>query len=344
MTMRDKILHHTNNGLDIFTHYVGDVVKKKSFCNPFREDRAPSCRLHYREKQSTGIYYMVDYGDSDWCGDCFTIAAKIKNLNLRSDFPVLLKAINQDLNLSLSEDTPVQTPSLQKVIPTAFLPDKPLRFYAAWQTFRPSELQYWLRYGISKETLERYCVRSLRSCTFYRQDDSSYTIHSSYLEPMYGYFFNEGKGVKVYRPFSNVRFMYAGTLPKPYIFGMDQLSASEQLENYIFITGGEKDVMTLASHGFCAIAPNSESAFISEETIRSLSGKYKNIVILYDCDPPGLKDSQKRVSEFGERYPVSRLVLPLAGNKKEKDISDFFRLGHTRQELIDLINITLTKN
>jgi hypothetical protein len=31
-------------------------------------------------------------------------------------------------------------------------------------------------------------------------------------------------------------------------------------------------------------------------------------------------------------YNVGRLELPLAGTKQEKDISDYFRLGHTATE------------
>ena len=341
--MRDKILHLTNCGFDIFTHYVGDIVKKKSFCNPFREDRAPSCRLYYREKQGTGIYYMVDYGDSDWCGDCFTITAKINNLNPTTDFPELLKIINKDLNLLATEDSPLPKVSLQKVNHAAYVREKPLRFFADWQAFRPSELAYWGRYGITKEILQRYQVKSLHSCTFYRGDGSSFTVHSSFMEPMYGYFLNNNRGVKVYRPFSKVRFMYSGKLPNPYIFGLNQLDQTHQ-EEYIIITGGEKDVMSLASHGFSAITFNSESASIPEATIKELSDKYNNIIFLFDSDAPGLKNSENRVSEFCKLYPVHRLVLPLAGTKKEKDISDFFRLGHNRDELINLINITLTSN
>ena len=35
--------------------------------------------------------------------------------------------------------------------------------------------------------------------------------------------------------------------------------------------------------------------------------------------------------------------LPLAGTKKEKDISDFFRLGKTAAELQLLVKETITK-
>ena len=62
---------------------------------------------------------------------------------------------------------------------------------------------------------------------------------------MYAYTFDDGKGVKIYRPFSKSRFMQYGNIPRPYVFGDKNLP---DIGTYVFITGGEKDVMTLASH------------------------------------------------------------------------------------------------
>ena len=341
--MRDKILQQTNGGLNIFTHYVGEIVKKKSFCNPFRGDKAPSCRLYYRKKHGDGIYYMVDYGDSDWCGDCFTIAAKVNNLNVTSDFPELLKTINKDLNLFLTDDAPIQQHTVMSKTNVQQLPSSgPLKFHATYQPFHSWEVKYWSRYGITTDILKKYHVSSLRSCTFTRQDGSRYTIPGTYLEPMYGYFFNDGKGVKVYRPFSKVRFMYAGELPKPYIFGMDELLSNPLDNDFVILTGGEKDVMTLAAHGFGAIALNSESAKVSESLMKTLSERFKHIIFAYDSDETGKHESAARVSEYSDRYPVTRLILPLSGTKKEKDVSDFFSMGNTASDYRQLIQNAIT--
>ena len=40
----------------------------------------------------------------------------------------------------------------------------------------------------------------------------------------------------------------------------------------------------------------------------------------------------KQLSEYG----LKRLVLPLTGEKEEKDVTDYFRTGHTREELMGL--------
>ena len=115
-------------------------------------------------------------------------------------------------------------------------------------------------------------------------------------------------------------------------------TVSEQLPakgDLLFITGGEKDVMSLAAHGFHAICFNSETAFIPAAVIHRLSFRFKHIILLYDVDSTGLKSSAKREEELKE-YGVKRLLLPLAGTKTEKDVSDYFMLGNSREDLIKL--------
>lgn len=149
-------------------------------------------------------------------------------------------------------------------------------------------------------------------------------------EPMFGYMGKQH--IKVYRPCSQMRFLYAGDFGDNYCFGLEQLPAKGDL---LFITGGEKDVMSLAAHGFHAICFNSETAFIPAAVIHRLSFRFKHIILLYDVDSIGLKSSAKREEELKE-YGVKRLLLPLAGTKTEKDVSDYFMLGNSREDLIKL--------
>lgn len=113
---------------------------------------------------------------------------------------------------------------------------------------------------------------------------------------------------------------------------MEQLPAKGDL---LFITGGEKDVMSLTVYGFHAICFNSETVTIPVGIIHRLSFRFKHIVLLYDVDKAGLDSSAKQELAL-KNYGVKRLLLPLAGTKVEKDISDFFRLGNSREDLIKL--------
>lgn len=335
MMEKEKILDKTNRGYDILTHYIGKDVQRKMFANPFRSDASPSCRLYYN-KDNGGIWYMVDYGAREWSGDCFSIAAKCMNMNTTTDFRELLKTIDKDLDLFILEDAPANYHPVKKVAP-APVESGPVSFKASYQHFKSGELRYWERYGITPDILTKYDVRSLHKCKFFPKDKEPYTYYGSYMEPMYGYTFNNGNGIKVYRPFSATRFLYGGNLPKPYVFGWNQLPVSG---DSVIITGGEKDTMTLAAHGFTALAFNSESAKISDSHMKSLSERFRHIVFMYDCDVTGKRESTARLEEFSSCFPVSQLILPLSGTKQEKDISDFFRLGHTSEDL----NLLLLKS
>ena len=97
-------------------------------------------------------------------------------------------------------------------------------------------------------------------------------------------------------------------------------------------------MLSLSSHGFHTICLNSETAKVPEELLPSLQERFNHIAILYDMDDTGRKESENRVNELQELgcLSVLNIELPLCGSKQEKDVSDFFRLGHTANELSDL--------
>ena len=336
------ILEKTEGGLDFFKHYLGDDCTAKKFRNPYRKDSRASCRLYEnKDKGGTKYYYLQDYGDSEFCGNCFAIVAKLLNYSIKNDFKRLLEQIDRDMNLnvfsSYDKDFQCKQTKLKKVVacggngkPCTIIDFKPV-----CKDFSDKEIEYWKRYGITIETLRRYDVKSVKCCTFTKTDGKSFGIVSSEIVPIYGYYFNGGLGIKFYKPKSENRFLYAGVLPKPYIFGWGKLPQSGER---VFITGGEKDVLSLAAHGFSAIAFNSETAKVPEDVMKELSLRFRQIVFLYDSDETGIQESQKRVDEYKDKYHVSRLQLPLVGSKKEKDISDYFALGYSSEDFVKLIN------
>lgn len=329
---RDKILEKTSGGLEVFAHYIGEQCGKRLFCNPYRTDSNPSCTLKLKNNR----YYFMDYGDSSWHGDCFWFVATIKHINLDTDFMEVLRVIDKDLDLFILNEAPQGWhPEMRKVPKIAKPKARPIGFEAKYKVFSSSEISYWLSYGITKDILDRFNVRSMSECRFICEDGSDYKYYGSYQYPMYAYLFKDGKAIKAYRPGSKTRFLYAGELPKPYIFGWDQLPKDGK---YVFITGGEKDAMSYVSHGFPAISLNSETSRIQEDTLEILSDRFERIIFSYDNDETGRRESETRVSEHKGKYPVCRIVLPLKGTKTEKDISDFFRLGHSADEIVTLLN------
>ncbi len=337
-----RILKKTDGGLDVFKHYLGDDCTARFFRNPYRTDSRASCRLYKNTADGGNYYYFLqDFGDSNFCGNCFAIVAKLLGYNLNSDFKHLLEQIDRDMNLnvftSYDDGFHGKQTKLKKVIACGGRGKQCAisEFKSKIKSFSDKEMEYWLRYGIDENTLRRYDVKSIESCTFVKTDGKSFGIASSEIVPIYGYYFNDGLGIKFYRPKAENRFMYAGDLPKPYVFGWNQLPPSG---DSVFVTGGEKDVLSLAAHGFCGIAFNSETAKVPEDKLKDLSARFKRIIFLYDSDETGIQESKKRVIEFKGKYNVSRLQLPLAGTKKEKDISDYFAIGYTKEDFVKLIN------
>ena len=327
MKEAEKILERTNGGLEVFEYFFGENATKKLFLNPFRGDTSPSCHLYLHREQGGDRYYLKDFGSSEWSGDCFSVAGKILNLNPKTSFVEILHKIDSELNLQVFSDTENATPLKQwkatKTTPSC--KNTVISFRPTFKDFTEKEKEYWQQYGITREILNKYNVRSIHNCIFNKQDGNSFRIYGSKEKPAFSYLFNEGLGIKVYMPKSPVRFLYAGKLPKPYLFGWEQLP---QRGEQVFITGGEKDVLSLASHGFHAISLNSETAHVSEEVLDELSSRFKRIIFLYDSDETGKKESELRVQEHKEKYPVERIILPLTGTKSDKDISDYFRNGN----------------
>ena len=342
MSLKDEILDCTNRGLEVFCFYMPiDFVLKRNFRNPLYDDHKASCNIYFDAKQQ--CYRMKDFGNDFYSGDCFWFAAMMLGLDVRTEFPKVLASIIRDLQLNLSIDdkqTPAPHPmrkyknlhNEKKKNKGVTETDNDKKWYKCYeQVFPASELSYWLKYGITTKTLQRYNVKSLVRYEALSNQGKTYTLLSSQDEPMFCYMM--GDFVKVYRPFSKLRFVYGGEKREDYIFGFEQLPNKGDM---LFITGGEKDVLSLSAHHFHAICFNSETATIPENVIESLQLRFRHIIILYDTDETGVREAQRQVDQLSQ-YNALTLLLPLQGIKSEKDISDFFALGRTEEELRALL-------
>lgn len=330
MLNKDELLRRTNNGLDIFKHYITVQWKiGRNFLNPLYEDRKASCNIYFDRR--SGVYRIKDFGNDEYSGDCFFFVGKLKGLNCSNgtDFVEILKTINSDMSLGLDNAgnayIPQQTAVRQKqTAPSESPQNKPYNIKE--QKISQKELNFWMQSGITPEILKLYKTASLKEFKSENKDGKPFCFASTESEPIFGYI---GKRyVKIYRPFSEIRFLYGGNIGENYCFGLEQLPAKGDT---LFITGGEKDVMTLAAHGFHAICFNSETSTIPTGIIYKLTFRFKHIVLLYDADRTGIDSAIKHEKALSE-YGIRRLMLPLSGEKKDKDITDYFIKGNTRKE------------
>ena len=346
MNIKEEILSRTNKGLDVFCFYMPiDFVPKRNFRNPLYDDRRASCNIYLDNK--SGCYRMKDFGNDAYSGDCFWFAATMLGLDVRKDFVKVLETINRDLQLNIcierKEHSNPHTMMMKPCKPPLVQPPNQLKkmegkkwYKLIEQSFNVKELDYWEQYGIDTKTLQRFHVKSLARYESVSNQGKPFTLGSTHEEPMFAY--SMGKFVKVYRPKSKLRFLYGGEKVNDYVFGFQQLPSKGDV---VFITGGEKDVLSLSAHGFNAICFNSETAQIPENIIEGLQLRFRHIIILYDSDETGIREAKRQTDALAQ-YKVLCLTLPLQGGKSEKDISDFFALGNEAKDLKVLLNDMFT--
>lgn len=301
-----------------------NFVPKRNFRNPLYDDRRASCNIYLDNK--SGCYRMKDFGNDAYSGDCFWFAATMLGLDVRKDFMNVLETIIRDLQLNIrleerkeyGNKRPVLIkPSKQPILPppdlnTSMTSEKWFTYIE--QPFGEEERNYWRRYGIDTRTLLRFHVKSLARYESVSSQGKPFSLVSTREEPMFAYCL--GRFVKVYRPNSKLRFLYGGKEVDDYVFGFEQLPCKGDM---IFITGGEKDVLSLSAHGFNAICFNSETAQIPENIIEGLLLRFRHLIILYDTDETGLRETKRQVEALS-KFKVLHLTLPLQGTKTEKDI------------------------
>lgn len=338
---KDQILQLTGGGLDIFRAYLPNVTGGKNFRSPFYDDKKASCTIY---QDHSGVWRYKDFGNGGSGGDAFWFVGQLFGYNLSSQFPKILAQIVQDLNLPLDITTQeslakapirpqVSAPSSDLPVSQPSMTDK---YSVQSQSFTETDLEFWGKYGINQDTLERYGVSSLASFSSYNRKGQPYQLHYKSTEPMYCY--QLGDSVKIYRPHSKVRFLNAGVRSRDYLFGYAQLPTKGE---YVLLTGGEKDVLSLASHGFSAFCLNSETAHLPQTLLQGLSDRFDAVGVLYDMDDTGVRQSQKIIEDNPDIPNLFRVDLPLSGSKSKKDVSDFFSQGGTATALQDIIMRTI---
>jgi hypothetical protein len=308
---------------DILNHYLqpyhnsGRLLAAKNISNPFQADRQDTPSFNIFPTTGTGEWRYKDFATGD-DGSCFDLVMKLFNLS----FPETLQKINSDFTLMLdATQEPIKSNRQLAQVAT--------KFEIKRKQFNDAEKGFWLKFGIDEQTLKRFKVSSLEEFSTTSKIGNPYTTKSSFDKFIFAY--ENDNWVKLYKPLDEkkYKFQYLGTKEQGFIFGWKQLPEKGDL---LIITGGEKDVMTLAAKGFNAITLNSETATLPKIVVNELKPRFKNILVLYDNDDTGLKQSNILAVSHG----LHRLVLPTLQNNG-KDVSDYFANGETLEKLNELL-------
>lgn len=315
------------NSYDILNHYLlpyhkeNKLLAARNISNPFLPEKQNTPSFNIFPAMGSGEWRYKDFATGD-DGSCFDFVMKLFNLS----FPQALAKINADLTLML--DT-VQKP----IQSNRQLAHSTSKYEVKRKQFTDAEKQFWFKFGIDEQTLKKFNVSSLEEFSTTSKIGNPYTTKSGTDKFIFAY--ENDNWVKLYKPLDEkkYKFQYLGTKEQGYIFGWKQLPQKDEL---LIITGGEKDVMTLSAKGFNAITLNSETATLPKDIISDLKLRFNHIVVLYDNDATGLKQSNILAVTHG----LYRMVLPTIQNNG-KDISDYFANGETIETLTQLLLIAL---
>jgi hypothetical protein len=287
---------------DIFKYYISGLEKpNKPFCSELRKDHSPTCRVSLL---SAGYRYK-DFGTGDTY-TCFTYvqaryglkpyeALRVISTDFRLDLGVKIqgrKKPRPKIDIFTGAEQPVQETKI-KIVPKKF--DK-------------RDLQYWMQYNISPCLLKMYNIISI---SHYYINNTLITIPKQ--ERAYAYSFGNYK-YKILRP-DNPDWKWTNNAGSNVIQGLKQIPYSGDL---LFITSSLKDVISLRSIGLIAVAPQSENTVIDKKLVTKFKEQYKNVVLYYNNDQPGIEAAKEHSSLFKIPY-----ICHLEGD--EKDPSDFIK-------------------
>lgn len=281
---------------DIYARYIGQFKIGFIYNSPFREDKNPSFGI-FRSRKS-GKLLFKDHGNGE-CGDVIKFVELYTGLTNYND---ILNRIVTDM--SITNNTKLKS--------TKQYESKDTVIGVVRQDWTDVDKQYWSQFGITKETLTKFNVFSIK---YYLCDGIVKGIYKN-ENPMYAYKVYDH--FKIYRPLADKYTKWRNNLTPYDIQGYEQLPKKGDL---LIITKSLKDVMCLYEMGYTAISPSSESTFISDKALNQLKRRFKCILICFDRDVSGIKNMRKISLKTG-------LNGFLVHKKwKAKDISDAVKLN-----------------
>lgn len=301
----------------LMEYYLHLPVKKGLFRSPLRRDKQPTCSF-YRNKSGTLIF--KDFAT----GQHLNIFDVVQSI-FRCDYFESLRIIANDFGI-VRDNALHKNPGKINLNPIKIKDKEISKIQIEVQEFTDGELKWWGKYGISKDILKRFNVYS---CKHVFLNDQLFAESQQHC-PIFGYYGKKYQGLELWRCYFPKRtsFRFITNWPSKKIQGYDQLPKKGKL---LVITKSMKDSMCLYSCGITACAPNSENLFISDKVLEDLKSRFKNIVVLYDNDRPGLYNMAKIRREHPE---LTYVFIPKRYGSK--DISDFYK-GHGRKETLNLI-------
>jgi 5S rRNA maturation endonuclease (ribonuclease M5) len=277
---------------DIYAKYIGQFKVGMIYNSPFRKDKNPSFGIYYSKRTKQLLF--KDHGT----GECGNVIKFVSLFTGKTEYNDILSDIVDKLNI---------TNNTKLVSSKQYIPPTETVIGVVRQEFTDIDINYWKQFNISINTLKKFNVNSIKYYLCNGIVKGTYKREN----PMYAY--KVYNNFKIYRPLADKYTKWRNNLTDYDIQGYEQLP---QKGDILFITKSMKDVMCLHEMGIPAVSPSSESTFLPKDVLENLKKRFKSIILLFDRDSSGCKNSIKIYNQYK--------IKPLFVNKKfnSKDLSD----------------------
>lgn len=277
---------------DIYASYIGRFKVGMIYNSPFRKDKNPSFGIYYSKRAQKLLF--KDHGT----GKCGNIIQFVQEYTGKQDYQEILKDIVERTKI---------TNTTQFVSSKHYISTTETVIGVVRQEFTQKDIDYWSQFHISLKTLKKFDVSSIK---YYLCNGVVKGIYKD-ENPMYAY--KVYNNFKIYRPLADKYTKWRNNLKDTDIQGYKQLPKEGDV---CIITKSLKDVMCLYEMGIPAVSPSSESTFIPDKALEDIKKRFKRVLILFDRDEAGVRNSRKMSLKTG----LNGLFI----NKrfKSKDVSD----------------------
>lgn len=275
-------------------HYLGVTRIPCLINSPLRRDRHPSFNIYSRD---TKVFWKdMSTGDS---GDLIQLLSSLWNISRTRTLDRIHKELGEHITVTSSG----RLTKRKKGNIDIKIKIKP------WSD---DDYKYWNNYGVDVKELKESNVFPISY--YFIGDDCSYKAEQL------AYAFMEKKSgkvaYKIYQPYSEYSKWRSS-------FHDDQISLWSRLPkrgDLCIICSSLKDALCLKCNmGIPTIALQGEGYNINDKPLRQLKQRFKTVLILYDSDEAGIKQSKL----LSEKTGLQEIILPVF--EEGKDISDLYK-------------------
>jgi len=290
---------------DIFHYYMGSNKWKinEATNSPLHPDANPSFLIGNKNGYLTFIDFSMNVG-----GDCFAFVMALYGCA----YDDALRLVDHDLGLGICDTSNIG--EYKKIVSTYKQPEEDTEKHSVMiqvitRKFTKSELQYWEKYGITKEELIAEHVYSIDKIFLNRK---RFPVKNDELR--FGYLY-EGRYWKLYFLDRGKKHKWLSNVPLTILDGKEAIKDCD----IAFITKSKKDKILLKKiHPYVTATQNESIGCFSPENVEYIKSNSKRQVILYDSDDPGVQSCQQITKLFNFEYcNPPRKYLP-----EVKDFSD----------------------